>query len=141
MDKLFGGSGGPGGIESILGGVAGGGASSVLPALVGMMGGQGGATGLEQIVGKLQANGLGDVVGSWVGHGPNKSITADQVKQGLGPDTLNQLAAKSGLPVEDVAKHLTTVLPSLVNNLTPDGKLPDAASLSKSLSGLQGLLK
>ena len=143
MDKLFGGAaGGLGGLESMLGGVAGGGASSLLPAVMGMIGGEsGGANGLEKLVGGLQSNGLGDVVGSWVGMGPNKAITPEQVKAGLGPDTIAHLAKQSGMPVGDVVQHLTTILPSLVNNLTPDGKIPDAASLAKSLGGLQGLLK
>jgi uncharacterized protein YidB (DUF937 family) len=143
MDKLFGGaSGGLGGLESMLGGVAGGGASSLLPAVMGMIGGEGGAvTGLEKLVGSLESGGLGEIVGSWVGMGPNKAITPEQVKKGLGNDTIANLAKQSGLPVGDVVQHLTTILPSLVNNLTPDGKLPDAASLAKSLGGLQGLLK
>jgi len=142
MDKLFGGGAGPlGGLESALGGGASGGVAALLPAVVGMMGGGGGgASGLEKLVGNLQAGGLGDIVGSWVGMGPNKAITPDQVKAGLGPATLKQLATQSGLPVGQVAEHLTSILPSLVNNLTPDGKIPSTASLAKSLQGLQGLL-
>jgi uncharacterized protein YidB (DUF937 family) len=139
MDKLLGGgSGGLGGLESILGG----GVSSLLPAVIEMMGGKGGAgSGLEKLVSALQAGGLGDIVGSWIGTGPNKKITKAQVKKHVDPHTIKQLASQSGLPADAVVQHLTTLLPSLVNNLTPEGRLPDATALNKSLQGLQGLLK
>ena len=135
MDKLLGGgSGGLGGLESILGG----GVSSLLPALIGVIGGKG---GLEKLVASLQAGGLGDIVGSWIGTGPNKKITKAQVKKHVSPGTIKKLSSQSGLPADEVVQHLTSILPSLVNNLTPNGKLPDAAALGKSLQGLQGLLK
>jgi uncharacterized protein YidB (DUF937 family) len=151
MDKMFGGSGsGPlGGLESMLGGVMSGGVSSVLPAVIDMIGGKSGgasgkggaSNGLQDVIEALQKNGLGDIVGSWVGMGPNRKVTKSQVKKGLGKDKIKHLAEQSGLPEDEVAQHLTTILPSLVNNLTPDGKVPDLASLEKSLGGLQGLFK
>ena len=145
MNNILGGSGGLGGLEAILGGGKGGGVAALLPAVLGMLGGgsgksgkSGGANGLGQLINSLGSNGLGDIVGSWVGTGPNKAITPGQVKKGLGKKKLAELSSQSGLPADQVAQHLSSILPGLVNHLTPDGKVPDAASLNQALEGLQG---
>jgi uncharacterized protein YidB (DUF937 family) len=102
--------------------------------------GAGASTGLEALIAALTAGGLADIVGSWIGKGPNKPITPAQVKKGVGAKKLAELSAQSGMPVNEVAKHLSTLLPGLVNHLTPDGTVPEASSLEASLQGLQGLL-
>lgn len=62
------------------------------------------------------------------------------MKKGVGAKKLAALSAQSGMPVNDVAKQLSVLLPGLVNHLTPDGKVPEASSLDAALQGLQGLL-
>jgi len=42
----------------------------------------------------------------------------------LGSDLLQQLSAKSGLPVQELAEKLAQVLPQAVDRLTPDGTIP-----------------
>jgi uncharacterized protein YidB (DUF937 family) len=96
--------------------------------------------GLAQLLSGFEAGGLADLVGSWVGMGPNKTITPKQVKKGLGPEKLAALASQSGLSVTEVAKQLAKVLPGLVNVLTPEGKLPSGAGLDQALKGLQAFL-
>jgi uncharacterized protein YidB (DUF937 family) len=80
--------------------------------------------GLQGVVGEFERNGLGATVKSWVGTGPNEPISAAQVHQVLGADLLQQLAAKSGLSVQDLAQRLSQVLPQAVDHLTPDGAIP-----------------
>ncbi len=147
VESILGGTSEGGGVGNILGGLmgAGGGAAALVPALLALLTSQGGAAGqpggaggLGSLVSMFQNAGLGDIVGSWVGTGPNKAISADQVQQGLGADTMNQLAAQSGLSVGQVAEHLSTVLPGLVNEVTPGGKMPDLASLQGMFGGLLG---
>jgi uncharacterized protein YidB (DUF937 family) len=111
---------------------AGGGQGALLQALTGMLAGG----GLESLVKGFQQKGLGDIVGSWVGAGPNKSISADQVAHALGPETLAKLAGQAGIDPKAVAGQLSTMLPGLVNHLTPGGALPDAGALQGSLQGL-----
>jgi len=48
------------------------------------------------------------------------------VHRALGPDLLQQLAAKSGLSVQELAQKLSTVLPQAVDTMTPDGQVPKA---------------
>ena len=88
-------------------------------------GGQGG--GLNAIVAKLQQAGLGDQVKSWIGNGQNLPITAEQLQQVLGSDTVKQLAARFNIPVDQLAKVLAQQLPTAVDHASPDGKLPHTA--------------
>jgi uncharacterized protein YidB (DUF937 family) len=88
-------------------------------------GSQGG--GLSAIVAKLQQAGLGDQVKSWIGNGQNLPITAEQLQQVLGSDTVKQLAARFNIPVDQLAKVLAQQLPAAVDHASPDGKLPHTA--------------
>ena len=44
-----------------------------------------------------------------------------------GPDLLQQLSAKTGLPLRELTEKLSQVLPQAVDHLTPDGKIPTQA--------------
>jgi uncharacterized protein YidB (DUF937 family) len=63
-------------------------------------------------------------VQSWVGHGPNQPISADQVHQVFGSGMIAQMAAKAGMKPQDLAQKISQVLPAAIDKLTPDGKLP-----------------
>ena len=80
--------------------------------------------GLSGVVNQFEQNGLGSTVKSWIGTGPNQPISPDEVHKALGPDLLQQLAAKSGLSVQDLAQKLAQVLPQAVDKMTPDGVIP-----------------
>ena len=104
--------------DGVLGGIVGAGMVSVVNGILEKHG------GLQGVVGEFERNGLGATVKSWVGTGPNEPISAAQVHQVLGADLLQQLAAKSGLSVQDLAQRLSQVLPQAVDHLTPDGAIP-----------------
>ena len=106
--------------DGVLGGVVGAGMVSVVNNLLEQHG------GLQGLINQFQQNGLGDTVNSWVGTGANQSISADQVHQALGPDLLQQLSAKSGLSVQDLAQKLSQILPQAVDTMTPGGQVPKA---------------
>ena len=80
--------------------------------------------GLAGLVEQLGKKGLGDVVQSWVGTGPNKEVTPDQLSHAVDKNMLEELAAKLGISPQMVSTHLAEVLPKIVDRLTPDGKLP-----------------
>ena len=101
--------------------------SAVLPAVLSEVFGNGGQGGLTAIVAKLQQAGLGDQVKSWIGSGANLPITADQLHQVLGNDTVRQLAAKYNIPVDQISEILAKQLPTAVDHASPDGKLPHTA--------------
>ena len=67
---------------------------------------------------------MGEVIGSWIGQGPNASISGDQLSNVLGADTIGQIAAQLGLSRGDAAGQLSQMLPEVVNRLTPQGEAP-----------------
>jgi uncharacterized protein YidB (DUF937 family) len=87
--------------------------------------------GLGGLVNKLQQGGLGDVVNSWVGSGQNQPVSPNQVGQALGPNIIKTLSQMTGISEDDLNKQLSQVLPGVVNSLTPNGRLPTVAELSK----------
>jgi uncharacterized protein YidB (DUF937 family) len=101
--------------------------AAVVPVVLSEVLGSGGHGGLNGIVAKLQQAGFGDQVKSWIGNGQNLPITAEQLQQVLGSDTVKQLAARFNIPVDQLAKVLAQLLPNAVDHASPDGKLPHTA--------------
>lgn len=101
--------------------------AAVLPAVLSEVMGTGSQGGLNTIVAKLQQAGFGDQVKSWLGNGQNLPITADQLRQVLGNDTVRQLAAKYNIPIDQVSEVLARELPKAVDQASPDGRLPHTA--------------
>ena len=89
--------------------------------------------GLGGLVNKLQQGGLGDVVNSWVGSGQNQPVSPGQLGSALGPSIMKTVSQLTGISEDDLAKQLSQVLPGVVNSLTPNGKLPTVAELSKMM--------
>jgi uncharacterized protein YidB (DUF937 family) len=81
----------------------------------------GGLAGLMQ---SFQQNGLGHLMQSWVGTGQNLPISAAQIQSTLGAECTAKIAQVTGLPQAQVEGHLATLLPQLVDHLTPNGQLP-----------------
>ncbi len=80
--------------------------------------------GLGNIIKELQDNGHGRAAQSWVGTGPNEEIAPKDLANALGSDTLNALSKQTGLSVDDLLAGLSQHLPDLVDQLTPNGRLP-----------------
>src|ERR1700738_524841 len=100
--------------------------------------GNGGQGGLSAIVAKLWHAGFVDQVKSWIGTGQNLPITAEQLQQVLGSDTVKQLAARFNIPVDQLARVLAQQLPKAVDHASPDGKLhirPEACEITVPGSG------
>jgi uncharacterized protein YidB (DUF937 family) len=134
---------GGGGLDDILGGLfggkpvgspvggakPGGSLSEMLPGgLGGLLGGAGAggvlSGGLSNIVKQLQNGGQGRVAQSWLGTGPNQEIAPDELANALGGDTLDALSRQTGVPRDELLKGLSQHLPELVDQLTPNGRLP-----------------
>jgi|GraSoiStandDraft_28_1057319.scaffolds.fasta_scaffold150898_3 uncharacterized protein YidB (DUF937 family) len=110
-------SGSTGGLGDLLKGglgglLAGGAAGSVL------------SGGLNDLLKQFQQNGHGEVAQSWIGSGPNKTISPDNLEDALGADRINTLSSLSGMSREDLLNGLSQQLPDVVDQLTPDGRLP-----------------
>jgi uncharacterized protein YidB (DUF937 family) len=96
----------------------------------------GDSSGLAGLVNAFQKKGMGDMINSWIATGPNPSISAAQVTDVLGHDVVKQFAAKAGVPHQDAGGLLASLLPAVVDHLTPDGTVPATNNLESSLGGL-----
>jgi uncharacterized protein YidB (DUF937 family) len=101
--------------------------AAVVPVVLGEVLGKGGQGGLSAIVAKLEQAGLGDQVRSWIGNGQNLPITAEQLQQVLGSETVKALAARFNIPIDQLAQILAQQLPAAVDHASPNGKLPHTA--------------
>lgn len=126
-------------IAQMLGGLKqdpGGGSQNVqqsgLGGMLGNLGGLlGGASagsvlsgGLGGLIDRLKQNGQGEAADSWVGKGPNRELAPDQLEKAIGPDVLDTLSQQTGLSRDELLARLTRELPSAVDKLTPEGRLP-----------------
>jgi uncharacterized protein YidB (DUF937 family) len=98
-----------GGLGGLLGGAA---AGSVL------------SGGLGNLVKELQERGDGDVANSWVGPGQNQDIAPRDLEHALGSDAIDTLTRQTGISRDELLSGLSDYLPDLVDQLTPQGRLP-----------------
>ena len=68
---------------------------------------------------------------SWIGTGPNQRIASNDLERALGSDTLNALSKQTGVAREDLLAGLSQHLPDLIDQLTPNGRLPTEAEASR----------
>ncbi|MDD4928999.1 MAG: YidB family protein [Gallionella sp.] len=122
-------------------GSATGGQGDLFTSLMGMLNSPeiGGLAGLMQ---KFTQSGLSEQFASWVGNGQKLPVSAEQIQAVLGSSVVQSIAAKIGLDPVATAGALAGLLPQMVGQLTPDGKLPeggvDAAQVFSAFSGLFG---
>src|SRR5687768_4978235 len=97
----------------------------MLDSLKGLLGNDSPIGGLPGLLGKAKREGLGDKADSWVSTGKNQPVSASQIEKLLGNDQVASIAAKLGISPDTAAKQISAVLPKLVDQLTPNGKVPD----------------
>jgi uncharacterized protein YidB (DUF937 family) len=87
--------------------------------------------GLGGLLQSFQQSGHGDVINSWIGHEQNQPIAPDQLHRALGPEAVDNLSRLTGLPQDQLVSELSRVLPDVVDKLTPHGRVPDQAEMSR----------
>jgi uncharacterized protein YidB (DUF937 family) len=100
----------------------------------------GGGGGLGDVTGAFNKGGLGDVMASWVSGGPNKPVEPGALANVLGPDVLGQFARQAGIGHANASSVLASILPELVNQMTPQGQVPQGNSLDSTIGSLLGQL-
>ena len=146
-----GGRGRSGGLEDILGDILGGGRgmpgqrvadtqgdplstllqSAGIGGLGGLLAGGAGGGMLGDLMRQFDQTGAGDAARSWVSNGENIPVTPKQIENTFGSDIINQLADQFGLNKQELLKGLSETLPDVVNQLTPDGRLPTEDEISR----------
>ena len=87
--------------------------------------------GLTDLIGKLSAGGVAPQVNSWVGHGPNEPVPPGQLGSALGQNVLAELSQRTGMSQQELLNQLATVLPQIINHMTPNGRMPTLADLER----------
>jgi len=139
-------------LDSILGGALGGGAGGqgnqgtaalvqLAMQLLAGNAGQGGRSGggLMEVLQQFQQAGLGSQADSWVGTGQNMPISPEQLMQVFGRGQVEQMAASSGMDVDQVSSGLSDLLPQLIDRVTPQGRV-EQAGLEGALADLSRML-
>ena len=89
--------------------------------------GNGSSGGLTAIVKKLQDAGYDKQVKSWLSDSKNIPITGEELQEVLGNAQVKELAAKYGVPIDQIGPILAQYLPKAVDKASPNGTLPHTA--------------
>lgn len=96
--------------------------------------------GLPGLMQKFSDSGLGEQFASWVGNGQNLPVTAEQIQTALGSNALQEIESRFGIDHATASSALAGLLPHMVDQLTPNGHLPengtDAMQLMSAFSSL-----
>ncbi len=128
-----------GGLGDILGGLTGGSLGGLGDLFRGGAGSGSLSGGLGDLLKQFEQKGQGETAKSWVEPGPNREIDDNQLSEVLGPEVLDDLAAKTGLSRDEILSRLSRDLPKAVDGLTPDGQLPAEEDDDTSPGGLRSV--
>lgn len=93
------------------------------------LGSDGADAGLDGLSSRLQQAGLGSAIASWIGNGANQSVPPDQLGAALRGSPFESVTKRAGLGGIAGAAILASVLPKLIDKLTPNGQPPDRERL------------
>ncbi len=123
-----------GAVGKVLGQGKGAGVSAVLlPQLIAMLSKPG---ALSNLTNAFQSAGLGNILQSWIGTGENLPISADQVQKVLGAGTVADLAKKAGIGESETTSTLASLLPQVIDKISPGGNVPAQNDLGGALASL-----
>lgn len=128
-----------GSVMNNMGGGAQAGGGDIMQMVLSLIQQNGGLAGLVEM---FNTSGLSQHAASWVGTGENLPVSADQISSALGSGPLADLASRFGIDPSQLSGSLAQYLPEVVNQLTPQGRLPDndGDALGQGLSALTGKL-
>ena len=118
-------------LDQVVGALAGGesGGSSTLLQTVLQLVNNPQTGGLEGIIRSFQQGGLGELVNSWVANGENLPVSGEQIESVFGGSVLQDLAAQLGVSPQQASGSLASVLPQLIDQMTPNGEVPQGGDL------------
>lgn len=127
----------------LLGKLGGGDAARSAGLLVGVMSLVQHIGGFESLIQTLQRRGMGDAAQSWLSNGANMPLGTVQVNKVFGADALATLGRQTGMDAKQAGTAVGVLLPALVNQFSPKGKLANnhQAMLEQSLGMFANALR
>jgi uncharacterized protein YidB (DUF937 family) len=89
--------------------------------------------GMMDLVNQFRGAGKGDAVDSWVARGPNRAVSPNDLSKVLTEDQIGFLSERTGMSREELLAGLSERLPAVVDELTPDGRVPTPAEMQGKL--------
>ncbi|MDD9316984.1 YidB family protein [Acinetobacter lactucae] len=120
-----------GGVQSLL--------IAVVPLILGWVQQQG---GLQAALEKLKGAGLGSQVQSWVD--PNQSnseVPTQQLQSLFTPADIEQVAEQAQAPKEQVYGAIASVLPQVIDSLTPQGESTNPQEANQDIQNVMNLVR
>jgi uncharacterized protein YidB (DUF937 family) len=67
------------------------------------------------------------------------AVSGDQLQEAFGGSAFGNIASQLGMPQSQASSAMAQILPELINQLTPNGQIPDNAddAISRGLSMLR----
>lgn len=89
--------------------------------------------GMMDLVQQFRGAGKTDAVDSWIAPGPNETVSADQLAKVLTEDQIAFLMQRTGMSRQELLAGMSQRLPQVVDDLTPEGRLPTAEEVERRL--------
>jgi uncharacterized protein YidB (DUF937 family) len=86
--------------------------------------------GIHGLVQSFEKAGLGDIVRSWVSNGRNLPISVTEVAKVFSIEQIRDFASPLGVDAEEASEKLAEYLPQVIDQLTPNGNVPEGADLA-----------
>jgi uncharacterized protein YidB (DUF937 family) len=96
--------------------------------------------GIQGVLGRFQQAGYGDQAQSWISTGGNQPIDGDMFQKALTGGGIGQIASMLGLSRAEASSQMASVMPDVIDRMTPDGRVPEEENdvLSQGLAMLMG---
>ena len=81
--------------------------------------------GIGGVLERFKNKGYSQQAASWVSTGANEELEPQAVSDVVGTEELSRLSQQLGVSQEEVSSGMAQILPEMVNQLTPQGGVPD----------------
>src|SRR6476646_4533633 len=89
------------------------------------------SAGLKDLLDRFRQAGHDKTAQSWVSTGSNQPISPPDLERVLGEERLQWLMEQTGLPKDQLLNGLSSTLPSAIDKLTPDGRVPTDEEIAR----------
>lgn len=89
--------------------------------------------GLMDLVQQFRGAGKGEAAESWIARGPNQTVSPSDLSTVLTDQQIAFLTERTGLSRQELLAGLSQRLPQVVDELTPEGRVPTAEEMQRKL--------
>ena len=87
--------------------------------------------GMMDLVNQFRSAGKADAVESWVARGPNQTVSPNDLSKVLTEEQIAFLTERAGLSRDELLAGLSERLPLVVDELTPEGRVPTTEEMAR----------